>query len=75
MLIPGGMGETHESSRRADEIMLKIKDAHKAPGGGPVFLGANCLGVISHPGRYDTLFIPEDKLPKRRGNRRAKRPS
>ena len=36
-------------------------------GGGPVFLGANCLGVISHPGKYDTLFIPEEKLPKQRG--------
>jgi acyl-CoA synthetase (NDP forming) len=72
MLIPGGMGETLESSRRSDEIMLKIKEAHKAPGGGPVFLGANCIGVISHPGRYDTLFIPEVKLPKQRGNRPRK---
>jgi acyl-CoA synthetase (NDP forming) len=33
-----------------------------------VFLGANCLGVVSHPGKYDTLFIPEVKLPKRRGD-------
>ena len=36
--------------------------------GGPVFLGANCLGVISHPGRYDTMFIPDAKLPKLRGD-------
>jgi acyl-CoA synthetase (NDP forming) len=70
MLIPGGMGETHESSRRADAVMQKIRTAHRTPGGGPVFLGANCLGVISHPGRYDTLFIPEVKLPKRRGKGR-----
>ncbi|MBF0205128.1 MAG: hypothetical protein HQK67_12695, partial [Desulfamplus sp.] len=32
--------------------------------GGPVFLGANCMGVISRPGGYDTWFIPEEKLPK-----------
>ncbi len=70
MLIPGGMGETHESSRRAAEVMDKIRAAHAAQGGGPVFLGANCLGVISHPGRYDTLFIPEVKLPKQRGDHR-----
>ncbi len=68
MLIAGGMGETCESAVRASEVMEKIKAAHTLGDGGPVFLGANCLGVISHPGKYDTLFIPEVKLPKRRGN-------
>ena len=38
-------------------------------GGGPVFLGANCMGVISKPGRYDTWFIPEEKLPKVRSSK------
>lgn len=66
MLIPGGMGETRESRERAAEVTEKINAAHLAPGGGPVFLGANCLGVISHPGKYDTLFIPEAKLPRSR---------
>ncbi|MBF0468434.1 MAG: acetate--CoA ligase family protein [Desulfamplus sp.] len=37
--------------------------------GGPVFLGANCMGVISGPGMYDTWFIPEEKLPKERTSR------
>jgi acyl-CoA synthetase (NDP forming) len=68
MLIPGGMGETAESEARARQVMDKIREAHLKEGGGPVFLGANCLGVISHPGKYDTLFIPEVKLPKRRGD-------
>lgn len=40
-----------------------------AKGGGPVFLGANCMGVISKPGRYDTWFIPEEKLPKVRSQK------
>ncbi len=70
MLIAGGMGETGESAVRASEVMAKIKAAHATDDGGPVFLGANCLGVVSHPGKYDTLFIPEVKLPKQRGNRR-----
>lgn len=67
MLIPGGMGETRESQQRAAQLMDKISQAHLDADGGPVFLGANCLGVVSHPGRFDTLFIPEAKLPKRRG--------
>ncbi|WP_373499112.1 acetate--CoA ligase family protein [Desulfococcus sp.] len=68
MLIAGGMGETEESADRARKLMDRIRHAHAAEDGGPVFLGANCLGVVSHPGKYDTLFIPEAKLPKRRGD-------
>ena len=64
MLIPGGMGETHDSRERAQNVMEKIDRAHGAHDGGPVFLGANCMGVISKPGGYDTWFIPEQKLPK-----------
>lgn len=67
MLIPGGIGEKKGSEALADQLVEQIRDAHRRPGGGPVFLGSNCLGVVSHPGRYDTLFIPEEKLPKQRG--------
>ena len=70
MLIPGGMGETHESRERAAQVMAKISAAHTVGDGGPVFLGANCLGVVSHPGKYDTLFIPDAKLPRQRGERK-----
>ncbi len=70
MLIPGGMGETRGSKERAAKVMAKIDRAHLSGDGGPVFLGANCLGVISHPGNFDTLFIPDVKLPK---NRKAHR--
>ena len=76
MLIPGGMGETEESAERARRVVARIEEAHgagaaEAPnggGGGPVFLGANCMGVVSHPGSYDTWFIPEAKLPKDRSS-------
>lgn len=66
MLIPGGMGETEESRERAAKVIAAINEAHGKGDGGPVFLGANCMGVVSHPGRYDTWFIPEEKLPKNR---------
>lgn len=68
MLIAGGMGETEKTAERAAELMEKIRAAHTKKDGGPVFLGANCLGVISHPGKFDTLFIPDAKLPKLRGH-------
>ncbi len=66
MLIPGGLGETEDSRDRADRLIARIRDAHASNHGGPVFLGANCMGVVSRPGQYDTWFIPEEKLPKDR---------
>lgn len=67
MLIPGGMGENEESRERAEQVVSAIDSVRSTAVGGPVFLGANCMGVISHPGSYDTWFIPEEKLPKNRG--------
>jgi len=68
MLIPGGLGETHDSQDKAGQVVDAISAARTRPDtdGGPVFLGANCMGVISLPGRFDTWFIPEEKLPKDR---------
>lgn len=66
LLIPGGLGETPESEALAAEVMQRIDNGHRQ-GTGPVFLGGNSMGVISHPGRFDTWFIPEQKLPKLRG--------
>lgn len=64
MLIPGSLGETAKSREPAAALAARINAAHAKPGGGPVFLGANCLGVVSHPGRYDSWFIPLERLPK-----------
>jgi len=66
LLIPGGLGETPDSRELALRVMDKIDQGHRQ-GEGPVFLGGNSMGVISHPGHYDTWFIPEEKLPKSRG--------
>ncbi|MDP2825099.1 MAG: CoA-binding protein [Sulfuritalea sp.] len=64
MLIPGSLGETKASREPAAALAERIDAAHGKPGGGPVFLGANCLGVVSHPGSYDSWFIPLERLPK-----------
>ena len=72
ILIPGGLGEKEGSQELERQLKTKIADAHRTGDGGPVFLGGNSLGVISHPGRYDTMFIPETKLPKSRGDHRRR---
>jgi acyl-CoA synthetase (NDP forming) len=64
MLIPGSLGETRASREPAAALAARINAAHARPGGGPIFLGANCLGVVSHPGNYDSWFIPLERLPK-----------
>lgn len=64
MLIPGSMGETRKSRQPAAALAARINAAHAKADGGPIFLGANCLGVVSHPGGYDSWFIPLERLPK-----------
>ncbi len=64
MLIPGSLGETKKSREPAAALAVRINAAHGKAGGGPIFLGANCLGVVSHPGSYDSWFIPLERLPK-----------
>ena len=66
ILISGGMGETEESHEKAQEVVKQISRAHMQQGGGPVFLGGNCMGVISRGGQVDTFFTPEACSPKRR---------
>ncbi|WP_275099785.1 CoA-binding protein [Sedimenticola hydrogenitrophicus] len=73
MLIPGGLGETAASRGQAAAMMKRIDEAHRSDTGGPVFLGGNCLGIVSHPGQYDTWFIPKNRLPQ--GQRKAERNS
>ncbi|MCG8617143.1 MAG: CoA-binding protein, partial [Desulfobacterales bacterium] len=65
ILIPGGLGEKEGTEDRARAVMDKIHTAHAGSGGGPVFLGGNCLGMISRPGHLDTFFTPDACSPKR----------
>lgn len=68
ILIPGGLGEKEGSQGLESELRARIQASHGRPGGGPIVLGGNSLGVVSHPGRYDTMFIPETKLATSRGD-------
>jgi indolepyruvate ferredoxin oxidoreductase beta subunit len=64
ILVPGGAGETEGSGDLAVQVQAAIARGRQRPDGGPVFLGPNSLGVLSRPGRYDTLFIPSSRLDK-----------
>ncbi len=63
VLIPGGMGETEGGKEKERMVKEAIAAARATDGVAPVVVGPNCLGIRSRPGKYDTLFIPEVKLP------------
>jgi acyl-CoA synthetase (NDP forming) len=64
VLIPGGLEERPGTERLVAGMREALARARSTPWGGPVVNGGNCLGVRSRPGRFDTLFIPEHKLPR-----------
>jgi len=68
LLISGGLGEQEGQHHLVHAIQQKISNARSLSADAPIFLGANSLGILSHPGKYDAMFIPEAKLPKNRGN-------
>ena len=66
ILIPGGLEEKSGSSAIVDRMKNALQDA-RVRGKGPLINGGNCLGIRSVPGKYNTLFIPEEKLPMPKG--------
>lgn len=62
IIISGGVGETEGSQELQAAVRDSLARGREMPGGGAVFLGPNCMGLQSRPGRYDTFFIPESKL-------------
>lgn len=61
ILIPGGMGE--KAGGETIEARVKAAIGRAREGGQPLVAnGGNCLGIVSRPGRYHTLFIPTNKL-------------
>ena len=71
LLIPGGMGEKEGTGNIQSSIQEMIASA-RAEGRGPVVNGGNCLGLYSQPGNFNTLFIPEYKLPRPVGGKGPK---
>ncbi|NOT01987.1 MAG: indolepyruvate oxidoreductase subunit beta [Phycisphaerales bacterium] len=66
ILIPGGLGEKEGTEGSQEAIHQAIEAARRRHPETPVFLGGNCMGLRSRPGRYDTFFIPPSKLDARR---------
>ncbi len=64
ILIAGGMGEKEGGASIEDRIRGLLREGRRSGRVTPVVNGGNCLGVVSRPGRYDTTFIPEHKLPR-----------
>jgi len=64
IIIPGGLGEKSGTEDIVNKMNDAISKSRNRPDHGPVFVGGNCLGILSRPGRYDTLFVPDAKLPK-----------
>jgi acyl-CoA synthetase (NDP forming) len=67
VLISGGMEETEHGKEAAARISGAMARARAEGRPCPVIVGPNCLGVRSRPGRFDTLFIPQTKLPPPKG--------
>ena len=63
IVIPGGMEERDGSEEQVGRVRDALNSSRRTDWNGPVINGGNCLGVRSRPGHYDTLFIPDYKLP------------
>ena len=63
IVIPGGLEEKSGTEALVGRMRDALATARASDWQGPLINGGNCLGVRSLPGRYDTMFIPEYKLP------------
>jgi acyl-CoA synthetase (NDP forming) len=67
IVIPGGLDEKSGTEAIVREMREALIESRTTEWQGPIVNGGNCLGVRSRPGRYDTMFIPEFKLPSTAG--------
>jgi acyl-CoA synthetase (NDP forming) len=63
IVIPGGLEEKSGTEAIVGRMRAALATSRASTWQGPLINGGNCLGVRSRPGRYDTMFIPEYKLP------------
>lgn len=62
IVIPGGLEEKAGTESMVAEMHQTLRSARRTDWQGPVVNGGNCLGVLSRPGHYDTMFIPPYKI-------------
>lgn len=67
IVIPGGLEEKSGTEGIVARMREALERSRSGGSGGPLLNGGNCLGVRSVPGKYNTLFIPEYKLPMPKG--------
>ena len=63
IVIPGGLEEKKGTEALVARMRAALASARASAWQGPLINGGNCLGIRSLPGHYDTMFIPEFKLP------------
>ncbi len=63
IVIPGGLEEKRGTEHLTARMHQALARARESEWRGPLVNGGNCLGIRSLPGRYDTMFIPEHKMP------------
>ncbi len=69
IIIAGGIGEKKGTQELEEEIKNLLEDGIKHHKLTPVVNGGNCLGIYSKPGKYDTTFVPDYKLPRTTGRK------
>ena len=67
IVIPGGLEEKSGTEDLVTRMKQALAASRKSVSRGPLLNGGNCLGIRSVPGKYNTLFIPEYKLPMPKG--------
>ncbi len=69
IIIAGGLGEKKGTQDLEEEIKTLLQKSIQKDKLTPVVNGGNCLGIFSKPGRYDTTFVPDYKLPRITGRK------
>ena len=69
IIIAGGLGEKKGTQALEERIKNLIHKSRQESKITPVVNGGNCLGIFSKPGKYDTTFVPEYKLPRTSGRK------
>ncbi|MBP8601095.1 MAG: acetate--CoA ligase family protein [Candidatus Saccharicenans sp.] len=62
IIIAGGLGEKAGTEELEANLRNLLKQKRREGKIVPVVNGGNCLGIISAPGKYDSIFIPDYKL-------------
>jgi acyl-CoA synthetase (NDP forming) len=69
IIIAGGIGEKRGTQDLEEEVKKLLEGGIKHKKLTPVVNGGNCLGIFSKPGKYDTTFVPDYKLPRTTGRK------